>query len=72
MVLYFSNENGSMYSVFLDIDWLEEYTKRLGFCVGYFLETYTDEDVNAVIDAMNCDGEPYTIQEEHQFSGFAD
>lgn len=72
MLLYFSDENGSMYSVFLDLDWLEEYTTKLGFRLGYFLETYTNEDVDDIISAMDGDGEPYTIQEEHQFSGFAD
>lgn len=72
MLLYFSDENGFMYSVFLDLDWLEKYATKLGFRVGYFLQTYIDDDVNAIINALDTDGEPYTIQEEHQFSGFAD
>ena len=72
MVLYFEVEDGVMYSVYVDLDWLEEYATKLGFGVGYFLETYTDEDVNCIINAMDCAGEPYTIQEEHSFSGFTE
>lgn len=75
-LLYFEieNENGiEHYSVFLSLDWLENYVEKSGLGdIGDFLKNYTSKEVLEIIDALDKDGEQYTIQEEHQFSGFAD
>lgn len=72
-VLYFEDEDGKNYSVCLKLDWLEDYVGKseLG-AIGDFLESYNSKEVEKIIDALDCDNQPYTIQEEHQFSGFAE
>lgn len=69
------NENGitNHYSVFLNLDWLDEYLEKNGYGdIGKFLKEYNSEDVQEIISELDYEGEPYTIQEEHQFSVFAD
>lgn len=73
MVLYFSTEDGMQYSLFCNFDWLEDYVKKSGVDdIGDFLENYTSKDVMEIMNALDLDNQPYTVQEEHQFSGFAD
>ncbi len=71
-VLYFEDEDGKNYSVCLNLEWLEDYVEKAGIDVGDFLNNYDSEDVLEVVYAMDEEGIPYTIQEEHQFSGFTD
>lgn len=73
MVLYFTTEDGITYSVYVSLDWLEDYiTKEDLGDVGEFLDSYTSQDVEKILIALDEDNEPYTIQEEHFFSGFMD
>ena len=75
-VLYFEDDscnttcNTTYYSVCLDLDWLEGYLLKAGIDVDDFLVSYDSKDVIKVVNAMDEENIPYTIQEEHQFSGF--
>ena len=71
MILYFSTEYDVKYSVFLSLDWLEDYIANAGLGdIEDFLENYNSKDVEKIINALDENNEPYTIQLEHQFSGF--
>lgn len=76
MILYFEIEREygiQQYSLLCDLDWLEEYTEKEGFGdLGTFLKEYNSEDVNKIVNALDCDNQPYTIQEEHSFFGSMD
>lgn len=75
-LLYFNiNDEGTKtnprYSLFLDLDWLDGYAFKNGFGdAENFLSDYNDDDVSKVINALDAEGEDYSIQEEHCFSGF--
>lgn len=71
-VLYFEDEEGKNYSVCLDLDWLEDHVLKSWIDVDSFLNNYTSKDVFEIVDAMDAENIPYTIREEHHFSGFAD
>lgn len=74
-LLYFNVDNDdnttTQYSVFLDLEWLDEYALNTRFGdAENFLRHYNSDDVLDVINALDAEGEPYTIQEEHYFSAF--
>ena len=76
MVLYFEMEREygiQQYSLFVDFDWLENYVEKGGFGdIGEFLGSYTSKEVLEILDDLDLDNEPYTIQEEHSFFGSFD
>lgn len=75
-ILYLDINHGhhdiERYSVCLDLDWLENHIAKSWIDMDSFLKNYNSSDVFEIVDAMDAEGVPYTIQEEHQFSGFAE